>query len=879
MGAVNRASAQETAESRAFKSATRWFETGIYDTAEREFGRFVAQFPQSPMLAEAILLQARAALEQTNLSRAISILTANLPKAGLLTDQYRYRLGTAYLQSSNFTAAAEAFALIVRQFPNSGLLLEAAYGEALARFRLREFSRVVALLQDPKGAFQLGTRTRANDPSAVSGLLLLAEALFEQGQLREAEAAINQLSGMALLPEPDWDRQYLLCRIKVASQRLPEALTESTNLVRLAAATDRAGLVADSIAIRAGVLRQLDRIDEAIQDYTNNLAAAVPADRRRMATLNIIELKLAQDQVEEAEQLLRLFVVAQPDGAASDIALLSSGELQLKMHFAQGGTNISSSIPSPGTGTNHLQLALARFEKLLEMQTNSPLRGKAWLNKGWCLWLDDKIPESATAFRAAAAALPFSEDLAMARFKLADALFREGDYTNAVQLYRSVTNDFAGVPRIRDSLFDQALYQMVRASIALGDGAAANEAMKQVLEWFPESSSSERSLWLVGQELIRGRQPENARQVFSNFVQRFPDRPLRPKVELAIARTYFHEGDWPAAIHSYQSWLSRYLTNELRPRAEFNYAWANYRAGRSSNAFELFTNFVATFPTDELAPQAQRWVGDEFYRRRNYVEALRNYQAILENTNWPVTALTYQARMMAGRAAFAAQLWKNAEEHFTALVNDVDHCPAGLAAEGFFALGDTLVSQDAPAERPTDKFALARRAFERIIQLPQFATNRLAQRLVPLAWGRIGDCSRQLASRDAAEYKTATDAYGQAISHPLGDISTRSLAEFGLAYTLEIEAGENRPAAETAALLKEAFDHYFAIVIGQNLRADEKSDPVWIEKAGFAAARLKEAQRQWPVVIEIYQRMFNVLEPLRPRLQEKIKKAAEQSRG
>ena len=67
-------------------------------------------------------------------------------------------------------------------------------------------------------------------------------------------------------------------------------------------------------------------------------------------------------------------------------------------------------------------------------------------------------------------------------------------------------------------------------------------------------------------------------------------------------------------------------------------------------------------------------------------------------------------------------------------------------------------------------------------------------------------------------------------------------------------------------------------MIGQNLRGDEKSDAVWIEKAGFAAARLKEAQKQWTIVIEIYQRMADVLEPLRPRLQDRIKKATEQAR-
>ena len=475
--------------------------------------------------------------------------------------------------------------------------------------------------------------------------------------------------------------------------------------------------------------------------------------------------------------------------------------------------------------------------------------------------------------------LPFSEDLAVARFKLADALFQQADYTNALGFYRSVTNDFAAMPRVRESLFDQVLFQIVRASIELGDVEGATGAMNQLLEWFPDSSSSERSLWLVGQELIRARQQENARQVFTNFVQRFPGRPLLPKVELAIARTYFHEGNWPAAIREYETWLSRYPTNELIPRAEFNRAWASDKAGYSTNALDLFTNFVARFANDELAPLAQRWVADEFYRRGNYVEALASFQKILENTNWLATNLTYQARMMAGRSAFAAQLWKNAIEHFTALLNDIEHCPVELAAEAYIALGDTYVSEAAGTGNSMDKFADAKNAFDKVARLSLFTTNHLAQRLVPLAWGRIGDCSLQLASQDPKQYANAADAYWKVITNHVADISMRSLAEYGLGRVFEIEAADNKTATDRADLLKAAFEHYFTILIGQNLRDGEKSDPSWIEKAGFAAGRLKEAQSEWQIALNVYQRMLGIeeLAPLRPRLQDKINKAKEKS--
>jgi len=871
--------AQETAESRAFKNAARWYQTGVYDAAEREFQRFAADFPQSPMLAEAVLFQARAALGQTNVARAIAILNQNLPKAGLLTDQYRYRLGTAYLQSSNFTAAAGSFALIARQFPNSSLLLEASYGEALARFKLRDFDRVIALLQDPNGVFQQTSAIRSSDRFALGGILLLAEALFEQKRYREAEEVARRLSEKNLPPESDWDRQYLLCRIQIASQRPMDALLQTTNLVRLAMETGNRNLVADSVALRAGILQQLDRLDEALQAYTNNLAASLPADRQRLALLNIIELKLAQDKPAEAEQMLDKFITSQPDDAASDVARLAAGELQLKLFFDEPVSAVTNDVVVTPPVTNRVQLALAQFNQLIELNTNSPLRGKAWLNKGWCHWLEQKVGESARAFRTAIPLLPFSEDQAVARFKLADALFRQSDYTNALSFYRSVTNDFAAMPRVRESLFDQALFQIVRASIELGDVEGATSAMNLVLKWFPESSASERSLWLVGQELIRARQQESARQVFTNFVLRYPGRPLLPKVELAIARTYFHEGNWPAAIHEYENWLDRYPTNELRPRAEFNRAWASDKAGYKSNAFDLFTNFVARFPNDELAPRAQYWVADEYYRQGNPVEALANYQKILENTNWLATDLTYQARMRAGRSAFAAQLWKNAGDHFLALINDIEHCPVELAAEAYLALGDTFVSEAAGTGSPVDKFAEAKNAFNKVAQLSIFTTNRQAQRLVPLAWGKVGDCSLQLASQDPKQYANAADAYWNVITNQVADIAIRSLAEYGLGHVFEIEAADNKTALDRADLLKAAFEHYFTILIGQNLRDGERSDPGWIEKAGFAAARLKEAQGEWQVALNIYQRMLEIdqLAPLHARLQDKLNKAKEKS--
>jgi hypothetical protein len=113
------------------------------------------------------------------------------------------------------------------------------------------------------------------------------------------------------------------------------------------------------------------------------------------------------------------------------------------------------------------------------------------------------------------------------------------------------------------------------------------------------------------------------------------------------------------------------------------------------------------------------------------------------------------------------------------------------------------------------------------------------------------------------------------MTHPLADVTTRSRAEFGLAKALEAQAGGGS-APDSAGFRSAAFEHYYNIAMGSNLRSGEESDLNWVKEAGFAAARLAEEQRQWKVALNIYKQLYELLPPLRPRLQDKMDKVNEQ---
>jgi hypothetical protein len=132
-----------------------------------------------------------------------------------------------------------------------------------------------------------------------------------------------------------------------------------------------------------------------------------------------------------------------------------------------------------------------------------------------------------------------------------------------------------------------------------------------------------------------------------------------------------------------------------------------------------------------------------------------------------------------------------------------------------------------------------------------------------------------LASQDASQYDRATNAYMTAMTQTLADVSTRSRAEFGLAKALEVQA-MGGTTAEGAAFRNAAFEHYYNVALGANLRGGEECDLTWVKEAGFAAARLAEEQRQWTVALNIYKHLHDLLAPLRPRLQDKMDKVNEQ---
>jgi TolA-binding protein len=857
------------AETRAFTIAEKFWQDKQFDSAEKFFAEFVAKHPASPRLSQAVLLQAKSALAQRKFPVALNLLTTNMNGAAGIADQFQREIARVYEQGGKFAEAADAFALLVVRHTNSPLRLEAALGEAKARFQLRQWARVSDLLQNPAGVFAQAAGQRPDSDLVTDGRLLLGEALLEQRNYAAAENVVGSIPESALLGEARWRREFLRGKAQFGEQNLQEALTTSSNIVAAGAKTSKPALEAAGVALQGQILEALHRPAEAIAAYERNQRAGVPPERMREALFKTVKLAVAQGQITNAEARLKRFLQDHPNEESSDVALLTIAELDLQQYQALfHGTN-GSGTNGFARGTNLLAEALANGRQVTEQLTNSPLIGQAYLISAWALAAQGNNAESLAAFRRAAEALPWSEDQAVARLKVAEFESQSGELTNALRNYRRVMGEYRSLPTVQNELVPRARYQMLLASFAARDLGSANEVIAPILREYPPTGFSERTLLLYGQVVDEMGKPARAREIFSNFLARVPDSSLRPEVELAMARSYERERDWPRAISNYETWLARFPTNANVPETELRRAVAYGLADDKTNSMKLLTNFIARFPTQPLAQRAQYIIGDLYFREGQWADAEREYQRVHQNANWPANSLTWESRLKAGRAALERQNFSDARVYLTFLIEDTG-TPEYVRVQASFAWGDAYRKL-----APTNLVEKSSGALGIYGQIPKFHSG---SQWVPRAWGEIGICHFQLGALDnPTNYVAAQDAFNKALKHPLADASTRALARVGIGKVLWEQAKLAQTNGAPDQVLLKAARENFLLVLYESYETSDMPDPVWVRDAALYAAQISSDRDEWNTVLEVYQRLSEVLPALKPMLKNRIENARQKA--
>jgi TolA-binding protein len=847
------APAQSRREIREYGAGTNQFARGQNLMAEVSLSLFVNTYTNSTLRTNAVLFLAQSRIALSNYTGALSLLQREMP-SGKREAEFVFWMARAYYEDGKYSNTIERCSYLLEKLTaEAPLPLRATLLQARAQAKLTNWPGVSGLLATPNGEFQAALQRGLRDQDVMAGYFLLGEAYLNQQQHKEAEVVIGKINPDSLTPELQWQRQYLLCRVWLEEGRREEALAGGGNLPALVARSGQEQRIATAFLLGA-ILERTGQISGAIQAYSTNLDQGFPDAVKRQALGKTIELMLSQNQPSNTMLWLDSFIQQRTNEPMLDLARFHLGDLQLHASFAlpEPGTN-----GAPAADTNLLRSASNNLEQVILHFPGSQLLGRAFLDCGWCDWAQGNFAGAVTNFSQAEIHLPFSEYQAVALLKWGDACFALGDYTNAANHYNQLIQDYATMPGVTNELFDLALYQLVQAQIKLGNAEAARAAEQRLFALFPISLYGQKSLLLLGEDASKRKtNTAEARRTFQSLLEKFPDTPLWPQTQLAIARTYEQEGDWTNVFSAYTNLEGNphFASNALRPQVEFSLALACWHAGLESNALARMSNFVSEFTNDVNAPLAQNWIGNFHLNHGNYADADYDFQKLYTKYT-KAGDLAWQARLMAGLAARNNQDYSGASNEFYLVATDTN-APAPFLALGRFQFGYTLFQQ---YQHNSTNGDLLRTAIHFLSEVTNSGPTNL---MAILALGQLGNCDLAWADQNKTNAAAYTDAILvfqsvlQDTNETPADVTARSQAEFGLGLV-----------AERLHQQEQALGHYGNVLYAVDTA---RADPVWVKEAGVKAAAWYEERHDWTNAIKVYQRVREVVPSLAKEMQRNI---------
>jgi tetratricopeptide (TPR) repeat protein len=849
LGAVPwNARAADPADVREFNAAAKLFDDHHYGSADRAFGELIERHAESATRPRAVLYQARSRFNLGNHAGGLELLNRELPNAGAIADHYQFFIGEGLVASGRFREAAAAFEALRRDFPNPTFALDSYPRQAFALAEAGDWPAVSALLLDKDGGFLKAIESVPGVTPVVQGLLLAAEAEIQNGRPEAAIGLLEKIPSSGQRADFRWKKQFLETRAGLATGRYADPVATTAGLVQSAQefrsveATAEANLLFGNVLAGRGILVDAAAVWEGVLAMTNG-----PAEPRRQALGALIRTKVEAGDLAGAEERIRRFLGGAPNDPAGSAARLALAELRMREALALAPTNAAAAATVR-------QSALAELQAVTAKPGPPPLIGRAWLQIGWVHWLEDRYAEARTGFGRAVELLPPSEDATVAAFKTGDCELALGRPQAALDIYRAVEERIDRGTGQVPGLLGELEFQRLRAALNAGNLSEAEHAVTNLAASFATSDLTARATMLLGVGLSRGGRLEDARQLMEAFVAKNPASPYRDQAELVVARSFDRARQWTEAAAAYDRWIAAHTNSPLRPKVEYLRADSTYRSGNPAGALEFFSRLASERLETEESVLAENWLATYYWNGGVWREAQKHYQLLYARPNCP-PELAFQARMMAGRAAFASSDYKAAREQFTALIESMPRTnPPVELAEAYFALGDTIAAQMRTTTNAT-AYGEAGTAF-------RWIRNNFAEApIAASAAGRLGELHLEWAALlpDAAVLSEAERAFEQAIQAPRATPAT--------VHRARIQLGRLR---EQQKRTDDALDLYLGVVYSPDASA---VDPYHVQEAGLRAAALLETGAQWERAVKLYERLLSLVPAMRAPLARRLDEA------
>ncbi|WP_435017824.1 tetratricopeptide repeat protein [Tundrisphaera sp. TA3] len=642
--------------------------------ARRLAGGFAAKFPDSPLKADARLIDARAALAAGQPGEAIALLGEGFAadKPSPATAQAgRYYLGLAY-RANNQPAEAAAILDAVAQAPENPVAADAQFMLGQGHVESGKFAEAV-------DALEKYLANRPNGEVADHALARIVQARIGLGQLDEAARALERLvsahpKSPALAPS-----RLRLGEAALAAKQYDGA----AEWLRLAAEGVEPARSARARSGQGWALLQGNHPAEAATAFAALIEATPDDPLAPEAALARARALEAANQPEAAREAYAKVAQAYPKSPQAGPASLALARM-----LARAEQHEAAAAAFEGVARDHAATAGEPSDAVLA----------EW---GWALIDAGKPAEADAVFERLLREAPDSPHAADARFNLAESAFAARKLDRVAELLAPV---IAPGSTAKPALIQSSLYRMGRAEVEAQDWSKAAATFRRLLAEYPDGTFRREARFWGAEVASKLDDAATAESEFAALIAD-PPAPTDPKglVETARRRQVqclVQLGRWADVLAAADAFAAAAPDDPQMAEVDYARGRAFQALARFDEARDAFARAIVARKGSELAARAQLMRGETYFHQEKYRDALREFLRVALNYDapeWQAAAL-----LEAGKVHEKLEEWPKAVETYEKLRKQFpDDRNAAEAARRIEAARDRVARPEGQADART----------------------------------------------------------------------------------------------------------------------------------------------------------------------------------
>ncbi len=604
-----------------FQIASGAFSDQFYEAALSLFKRFIEEFPQSDLAAQAKLYTAKCLYHRQNFSESMAQLQ-KLKKEGYseLNDQIDYWIAKIFFKKNDFSNCLNQLKKITKNY---------------------------------------------DSPYYQKANFLQARSYLETNQIKKAESNLKKI----IEESPNRDL------VDQAYQNLLQIYAKENDFHKISSSAKKYLKDNPQTKIKdrlyfylADAYRKKNYFKQAINYYNRAIeATASPGLRDRiyqglgLAYLNQNESALAKRTIDKiVDSQLRLFSQGLyyfnnndyiqalesfsaylnqfPEGDSSAQAYLKKGDILYEM----GRINDSLST---------YKAVLAKFPKQKE------IRNEAHYGLAWCYLKNSNFKRAIAEFKKT---LEYSDDPAVkisSRIQMADVYQESGQYQKALNTYKQIISDYPNTLYADYIQFQIGMIFIKKKMLEEGFLAFRNLTMN-----FPNSKLIPEAKYYLAVGYFSQDKYKRAQKLLDSLMAGYPNSEIIPEARYLHAKCLFNQKEYGQALKVFQQIRTEHKNLAIAELAYIDTGLTYLNLEEFAKAKNIYQEFLKIYPDSEYVNSVNFYLGGIYEKEENFNQAEKYYQKISQAQT--DTLVSQEALLSLGHLAWNQGNLEKAEKYF-----------------------------------------------------------------------------------------------------------------------------------------------------------------------------------------------------------------------